>query len=346
MRAAVLRTDGRKEAIDVTDWANPEAMPGWVVVRVMRASLNQLDQMTVDERTELPRDAVIGSDAAGIVVETGEGVSGVSVGDEVVVLPSLWWGAGDDVQSADYEILGYPTQGTHAELVAVPAENVFPRPGRLTWDEAAALPLAGLTAWRAVMSRGALRAGETMIVTAASSGVGSLAVQIGHAVGARVIAVSSDQDKLDRACALGASGGVLRTSSDLAGDLVRAVDGAADLVVDSTGAHWPALSRALRPGGRMVTIGQKGSSEATLPVQTVYWRQLSVLGSSMGSPRDFAALLDHLDGATWAPVVDSVFDLEDIARAYARLGHSERYGKVVLSFSGNAGTAAESSRRE
>ena len=336
MRAAVLRTDRRRAAIDVANWPDPVAQAGWVVVRVVRASLNQLDQMTVDERTELPRDAVIGADAAGIVVETGEGVAGVSIGDEVIVLPSLGWGQSDDVQAPDYEILGHPTQGTHAELVAVPAVNVFPRPSRLTWDEAAALPLAGLTAWRAVMSRGSLRPGETMIVTAASSGVGSLAIQIGHAVGARVIAVSSDQDKLDRACALGATGGVLRTSSDFAGDLVRAADGPADLVVDSAGAHWPALSGALRPGGRMVTIGQKGSAEGTLPVRTMYWRQLSVLGSSMGSPRDFAALLDHLDGATWAPVVDSVFDLDDIAAAYTRLGDPARYGKVVLSISGDA----------
>ena len=329
MRAAVLSPDLSHEAVSVQQWPDPEPREGWVVVRVVRTSLNRLDRMTVDERADLPQPAVIGSDAAGVVESVGAGVDGVSVGDEVVVLPSLWWGPRDDVQSPDCEVLGYPTQGTHAELLSVPAENVFPKPGRLSWDETAALPMAALTAWRAVVTRGRLAAGETLVVTAASSGVSSFAIQVGAALGARVVAVSSSDEKLEQARRLGAHAGVLRTSPDLAAELAAVASGA-DLVVDPAGADWPALVRALRPGGRLVALGRKAQDQAALPLQPLYWRQLDVLGSSMGSPRDFAALLEHVDGAAWAPVVDSVFPLDEIRSAYARLDHPDRFGKVVV----------------
>lgn len=329
MRAAVIDPVAR-ESVSVQDWPDPPRRDGEVLVRVVRAAINRLDQMTVDERADLPDPAVIGSDAAGVVEHVGSGVEGVRVGDEVVVLPSLRWGPRDDVQAADYEILGYPTQGTHAELIAVPGENVFPRPSRLSWEEAAALPLAGVTAWRAIVTRGRLRPGETMVVTAASSGVGTFAIQIGAALGARVVVVTSSEEKLEQARRIGAAAGVLRTSPDLASELLDAARGA-DLVVDSTGGQWPALIRALRPGGRMVVLGRKAQNDGVLPVQPLFWRQLDVLGTSMGSPRDFAALLTHVEQARWAPIIDSVFALDDVTAAYARLNDDTRFGKVVLS---------------
>lgn len=328
MRAVVIHPMAR-EAISVRDWPYPQPRDGEVVVRVVRAALNRNDQMTVEKRGDLPSPVVIGADAAGVVEEVGSGVVGVHVGDEVIVFPSLRWGPRDEVQAADYEILGYPTQGTHAELVAVPAENVFPRPIRLSWEETAALPLAGVTAWRAIVTRGRLRSGETMVVTAASSGVGTFAVQIGAALGARVIVVTSSEEKVAQASRIGASAGVLRTSPDFADELLDAARGA-QLVVDSTGGQWPVLIQALGPGGRMVVLGRKAQDVGALPVQPLFWRQLDVMGSSMGSPRDFAALLAHVERAQWVPVIDSVFALDEAAAAYARLNADDRFGKVVL----------------
>jgi zinc-binding alcohol dehydrogenase/oxidoreductase len=328
--ASVLSTVAGEPPISVREWPDPIVPAGWVLVRVVCAALNRNDAMTVADRLELPAAAVIGSDASGIVAATGEGVTDVSVGDPVVVHPSLWWGDREDVQGPDYQILGHPVQGTHAELVAVPAENVVPKPDRLTWEQAAALPLAGMTAWRAVRTRGGAGAGQAVIVTAASSGVGTLAIQIARSLGSRVVAVTSTPEKASRAREVGAHAVVLRGCRDLEQELVAATEGGADLVVDSAGADWGALAGALRPGGRLVSVGRTATNLASLPVRTVFWHQLSILGSSMGSPRDVAALMKHVDSSDWTPVIDSVFPLADIARAYERLDHPDRFGKVVV----------------
>lgn len=329
MRAAVTHPHTELHTT-VQDWPDPVAAEGWVVVRVVRAALNRLDTMNLADRAGFPQPAVLGSDAAGVVSEVGPGVSDVSVGEEVVVLPSLWWGEDEAVPSDRYEILGHPTPGTFAEYVTVPAQNVFPKPSRLTWEETAALPLAALTAWRAIVTRGGLRAGETVVVNAASSGVASFVIQIADSLGAKVVAVSSSQEKLKVAESLGAHTGVLRAEEDLTAALLEATDGGAHLVFEPTGSSWPELARALRRGGRMVTIGKFASDMGSLPVPVMYARQLTVLGSLMGSPRDFRALLDHVEHASWRPMVDSVFPLERILPAYARLDDAERYGKVVL----------------
>lgn len=334
MIAAVLDPDPSRPAVAAADWPDPRPAPGWVLVRVERAALNRLDEMTVAERGDLPGPTVIGSDGAGVVVEVGPGVQGVHAGDEVVLSPSLRWGPDETAPGQDYEILGYPTQGTHAELVVVPAENALPKPGHLTWDEAAALPLAGVTAWRALVSRGRLRPGETVVVGASSSGVGSLAVQIAVSMGAQVIAIGSSPAKLAAAQALGAARGVLRPGEDFAGRLREATGGRADLALDPTGALWQPMIEALRPGGRLVAVGKVATASATVRVPTVYWKQVDILGSSMGSPADLAALLDNVGRSGWRPVVDSVFPLSEVAAGYARLDHPDRFGKVVLAPAG------------
>jgi NADPH:quinone reductase-like Zn-dependent oxidoreductase len=334
MRAVIIDPDPSHVPVAVGDWPDPVASPGWVLVRVQRAGLNRNDAMWVDERDLLPGRAVIGSDAAGTVQAVGRGVRGVDVGSDVVVSPSLWWGDGDEAPAPGFQLLGHPTQGTHAELVAVPTENVHPRPSRLTVDQAAALPLAGLTAWRALTTRGGLRAGETVVVTAASSGLGTFAVQMAAALGARVVGVTSTTEKAASARTLGAEAVVLRTSPTYPADLRDAVGPAgADLVVDSAGAQWPALLGALRRGGRLVALGRNAAPTADVDTETLFWRHLSVLGSSVGSSRDFAAMLEHVTASTWVPAVDEVVRLDDAAQAYSRLDAATRTGKVVLAVS-------------
>lgn len=346
MRAAVLHPGPTRSPLSVEDWPRPIVPPGWVLVRLKRAALNRLDEMTVRDRTDFDTPVVIGSDGAGVIAELGAGVNGhpdpqrpgvtrrVAVGHEVVVSPSLWWGDDESAPGAAYEILGAPTQGTHAQYVAVPVENVYPKPRNFTWDQAAALPLAGMTAWRALVTRGRLRAGETVVIGAASSGVGVYAVQVAAALGARVVAITGSSDKAAFARALGADDVVLRTGDDFADRLQAATGGWADLSLDPTGALWQPLLAATRPGGRLVAVGQMASPQATVRVQTVYWRQVDILGSSMGSPADFAALLDHVAAHSWRPVIDSVHPLSDVTAAYERLDAPDRIGKVLLDVRG------------
>lgn len=329
MRAALTTDLPTDRAVRVTDWPDPTVPDGWALVRLRAAALNRLDRMILDDRASLPGPSVLGSDGAGTVVSVGEGAD-VEVGTEVVISPSLFWGPADHAPDAAYEILGSPTNGTHAELVVVPSENLFPKPERLTWAETAALPMAGLTAWRALVSRGRLQRGETVVVAASSSGVGGFAIQIAAGLGARVIAVTSSESKLEAARSLGADLVVRRDEPDFDDRLVAASEGRADLALDPTGALWQPLLQSLRPGGRLVAVGKLASEVATARVQTVYWKQVDILGSSMGSPRDFAAFLAHVDEATWTPRIDSTFRLDEIEAAYARLDSPARIGKVVL----------------
>jgi zinc-binding alcohol dehydrogenase/oxidoreductase len=299
--------------------ADPVAPPGEVVVELRAAALNRRDLLVAGGTYPFPLPLIPGSDGAGLRRDTGE---------EVVILPTLNWGEREEVQGSDFQILGGPRNGTYAELVAVPEANLFARPARLSWEEAAALPLAGLTAYRALFSRGGLRSGETVLVLGAGSGVSTFAVQLAAQAGARVIVTSSSAEKIERSVALGAEGGVNYPSEDW----VAAVKelGGADLVVDSIGSTWPQSLDCLRPGGRVVVFGATGGTEATLPVRPFYFGQWSLLGTMMGSPADFEGLLGALESGTWRPVIDSVLPLADAARAVETMASGQHFGKLVL----------------
>ena len=333
MRAAVVSNDPQSAPLGLADVPTPEPRQGWVRVRLHRAALNRLDAMMIGRRGDLERPAIFGSDGAGVVDAVGSGVVDVEVGAAVVLSPSLWWGSDPQAPGPDYEILGSPTDGTHAEHVVVPAENVHPMPSRLSMSEAAALPMAGLTAWRALVTRGRLTAGETVVIGAASSGVGTMAVQIAKGLGAHVVAITS-ADKADSVRRLGADHVLRRTEDGFADRLAAATGGRADVALDPTGALWQPLLQALRPGGRLVAVGQMAAEVAAPRVQTVYWKQVDILGSSMGSPSDFAGLLAHLEVSDWAPAIDSTYPLHAIDDAYARLDHPDRTGKVLLDVTG------------
>ncbi len=301
---------------------DPRPAEGDVVVELRRAAVNRRDLLVRKGVYPFPLPLVPGSDGAGIRRDTGE---------EVVILPSLRWGAGEAAPGPGFEILGGPTDGTYAELVAVPRENVLARPARLSWDEAAALPLAGLTAYRALFSRGGLRAGETVLVLGAGSGVSTFAIQLAAQAGARVLVTTSTQEKLDRAVALGADAGVLYPRADWAAAARELTGGrGVDLVLDSTGSTWPESVSAVCLGGRVVVFGATLGDQATLAVRPVYLGQVSLLGTTMGSPRDFAGLLAMLDEGTWSPVVDTALPLSDAEGAHERMLSGEQFGKVVL----------------
>ncbi len=310
------------------EWPDPQPSRGEALVRLRCAAINYHDLRTAAEADRWPSPAVIGSDGAGVVEGVADGVDAGLVGREVVAYPALRWGDDERAQGDDFEILGYPTQGTQAEAIVVPADSLYAKPARLGWDEAAALPLAGLTAWRALVTRGELRAGERVLVTGASGGVSTFAVQLVAALGAEAVVTSSTSDRVERAVGLGAIGGVVRDPG-WPEELARRF-GRFDLVLDSSGADWEALLGSLAPAGRLVTIGRTVEPHPHVDVGSLFSGQHDIRGSMMGSPSEFAALLAHVDEASWRPVLDSVVPLQDAAAAYERIAAGRHFGKVVL----------------
>lgn len=322
MRAAVLHEFGPPDVLAVEDVADPDPQPGWRVVRLRAAALNWHDVLVRRGQYHSPLPHVPGADGAGHDAATGE---------EVIVLPSLFWGGDESAPGPDWEILGDVRSGTFAELVAVPDECVLPKPPGLSWAQAAAMPVVGVTAYRALFTRGRLRSGESLLVLGAGGGLATMAVSLAAAVGARVFVTSSSDGKLEQARSLGASGGVRYDEPGWPEAARELVGGRGfDVVLDSVGT-WPDSLRALRPGGRLVVLGASAADRADLSVRPFYFAQHSVLGTTMGSPADFAGLLRLLEDQHLAPpVIDSTFALDDVVRAHVRLESREAFGKIVL----------------
>ena len=301
---------------------DPVAGPGEVVVELRCSAVNRRDLLVRQGVYPFPLPITPGSDGAGIRRDTGE---------EIVILPSLFWGSAEDASGPEFQILGGPRDGTYAELIAIPGENVFPKPASLSWHEAAAFPLAALTAWRALFSRGNVRPGETVLVLGAGSGVSTFAVQLAAQAGARVLVTSSSQAKIDRSVELGAEAGVLYTDAGWPAAAKELAGGrGVDLVLDSVGSTWEQSLQTLRPGGRLVVFGGTGGTEVALQVRAVYLQQLSILGTTMGNPREFFDLLRAVGEGSWSPVIDSVFPLADADAAHTRIQSSDHFGKIVL----------------
>ena len=323
MQAVVLREFGGPEVLRPDEVPEPVDAPGWVTVRLKASALNWHDVLVRRGQYGSPLPHVPGADGAGIRSDTGE---------EVVIVPSLWWGDDESSPAPGWEILGDHRPGTCAELVRVPVDCVAPRPAGYSWEQAAALPLVGLTTFRALFSRAGLREGESLLVLGAGGGIATTAVAFGAGVGASVVVTSSSQDKIDRARELGASGGVRYTDPDWAAQAkALSVRGKGfDVVLDSVGT-WNEALHALRPGGRLVVLGASAVEQAPLDVRKFYFGQYSLLGTTMGSPHDFTGLLRLLDTHPIAPpIVDRVFPLAEAAAAHRYLEQGFGFGKVVL----------------
>ena len=280
-----------------------------------------------------PSGAIYGADGAGVISELGDALTpqlGISVGTEVLISPSLFWGPNNDAPGDGYEILGSPTNGTHAEYVAVPAANVYPKPAHLSWSRGRRTALGRRHRLAGLGHPGSARSPARRSSSGPPRpGVGSMAIQIAAASGAEVVAVTAGAEKAAYARKLGAHTVLDRTSATFPSDLTDAAGGA-DLALDPTGVLWQSFVDALRPGGRLVVVGKMGATTASLRVQSVYWKQVDILGTSMGSPRDFAALLEHSRRQRWAPLVDSHLPARRHQLAYDRLDAPDRVGKVVL----------------
>ncbi len=339
MKAAIFSEHGGPEVVRVEDVDVPEPGPGEVRIRVRAASFNHLDLwIRRGLPIEIPMPHIGGSDMAGEVDAVGAGVTGVKEGTRVVVDPSLDWEwvegvyRGDDLPNPEYRILGEHTQGGFAEYAVVPVENLLQIPDGVSFETAAAAGLVSVTAWRGLVSRGGIRPGERVLVTGASGGVSTMAVQIARRAGAHVFAVTSGPENVERVKELGAHTVVDRLEGELQ-DLLRKATGrrGVDLILDSVGqAAWGALLKSLAPRGRLVTYGATTGPAAETNLLHVFWKQLSIIGTTMGSPVEYRDSMEMVFRGEIEPPVHEVLGLDQVRRGHDLLESGEVFGKLVV----------------
>jgi len=330
MKAIVLESADKPVALKEVD--KPTLQPGEALVKLKAAALNRRDYwITIGKYAGIKYPAILGSDGAGIVYEVGDDKDKYLLDNEVIINPGCGWGDDEHFQSNDFKILGLPDDGTFAEYVKVGVDQLFPKPAHLNWEQAAALPLAGLTAYRALVIKGRAKKGEKVLITGVGSGTGTFALQWAVAAGCKVFVTSGSGEKIDRAKKLGASAGVNYKAQDWAEQLLH-LSGGFDIIIDSAlGDGFAKLPDLCNPGGRIVIFGGTAGNIPQLNGRKIFWRQLQIIGTMMGSPADFKAMVDFLNRHQVVPVTDEVFALADAAKAIAKMEHSTQFGKIVLS---------------
>ncbi len=340
MRAMVLTGHGGPEKLQLAELPDPAPKAREVRVRVKACALNHLDIFVREGwpklRLELPH--VLGSDISGVVDQAGAEVGDLPPGTPVLVNPGLSCGAcreclsGRDGRCRQYQILGEHSRGGYAELVCVPRANILPFPRNLSFEQAACIPLVFLTAWEMLVNRAHLAPGETVLVHAAGSGVGSAAVQIAKLCGAKVIATAGSTAKLDKARALGADDVVNYEELDFLSEVKRiTARQGVDVVFEHTGARTFEKSvAALSPGGRLVTCGATTGPEARLDLRVLFWKRISLLGSTMGSKGDLFQIVKLVEEGRLKPVLDQILPLAEAAKAHKLMEERAQFGKIVL----------------
>jgi NADPH:quinone reductase-like Zn-dependent oxidoreductase len=316
VKAIRIHEDGGPEVLRYEDAPDPEPGPDDVVIQLRAASLNRLDLWVRRGLPSVPKPRILGADGAG-VDESGR---------RVVINPGLEHG--DKIT-----VIGEHTDGTHAEQIAIPGSNVYPIPDGLSFEEAAAFPLVFETVYRMLVTRAGLKEGEWVLAWGAGSGIGSATLVIGKALGARVVATSSSDAKLERARGLGADVIVNHTTGDVLEAVKEATDGAGvDVVVEHVGeATWQTSLQAVRAQGRVAICGATTGPNPKAALHRVWWKQLTILGSTMGTKADFEGAYQLVASGKAKPVVDSVFPLADARAAHERMESGEQFGKIVLS---------------
>jgi len=334
MKAIRLHELGGPENLVYEDVPDPGPGPGEVVVRLSAAALNRRDVFVTRgmypgaKQEALP--VTLGSDGSGEVVARGDGAEGPDEGTEVVINPALHWGNDPAKPGKEYRILGLPDEGTFAQFVKVPGDHVFPKPSHLSHEEAAAIPLGALTAYRALVTRGQVQQGETVVVPGIGSGVATFVVQMAAALGARVFVTSGSDEKIEKVKEIGAEGGVNYNNEDWSKEL-KGMAGGVDLSVDHVGGEaFDALVSLAAPGGRIVTFGATAGPKVTVVMPRIFLKHLTVLGTAMGTPEEFGAMLDLYAENGLRPLINETFPLEEATAAMGHMEEGSGVGKIVL----------------
>jgi NADPH:quinone reductase-like Zn-dependent oxidoreductase len=319
MKAVRIHEDGGPEVLCYEDAPDPEPGEGEVLVELRAASLNHLDVWVRKGLPSVPKPRILGADGAGVIAGTDE---------RVVINPGI-------EHDGRISVVGEHMDGTHAELVAVPREYVHPIPGDLSFEEAAAFPLVFETAYRMLVTKARLQPGEWVLAWGIGSGVATAALAIAKALGAHVVATSSSDAKLARARDLGADETVNHESEDVAKRVKEITGGGAHVVVEHVGeATWARSLNAARPEGRIVVCGATSGPNPPAALHRVWWKQLAILGSTMGTREDFQGAYDLVAAGKAKPVVDEVFPLAEARAAHERMEAGEQLGKIVLRIPG------------
>ena len=340
MKTTLFRKHGGPEVLEYTDYPAPEPKADEVLVRIHAAALNRMDIFVRNGwpglKLELPH--INGADGAGEIAQLGNDVSGFNIGDRVVINPNFGCGKcefclnGQDNMCSNWHLLGETIRGTYAEYVCVPARQLYQLPESMDFHSAAAAALVYQTAWHSMVKRGGVKAGETVAIVGAGGGVNSASIQIAKHLGARVIVIGSNSNKLAQAEALGADILIDRSQNE---DWSKAVFMATekrgvDVVVDNVGTTFPLSLRTLRKGGRLLTVGNSGAPRFEIDNRFIFAKHLSILGSTMSTLADFHEVMDLVITGKLKPVIDKTFPLKDAAVAQERLWLGENFGKITL----------------
>lgn len=340
MNAIVFSHHGGPEVLRYTEVPEPHVGANDVLVRVRACALNHLDLWVRGGMPgiSIPLPHIPGSDISGEVAQVGKNVTRVQVGEKVILAPGISDGtchqclSGADNMCRKYTMFGYMVDGGCAEYVASPEANVIPKPEKLSFEEAAAVPLVFLTAWHMLIGRAQLQPGEEVLVLAGGSGVGSAAIQVAKAIGARVLATVGSEAKIEKTRALGADEVILHTKHSILEEVKRlTARRGVDVVFEHVGAAtWDQSIASLAVGGRLVTCGATTGYEGKIDIRYLFTRQLSILGSFMGRKGELYQVLGLIGRGQLRPVIDKVMPLAQCAEAHARLEHREQFGKIVL----------------
>ena len=340
MKAAVIHEHGDLDVLKVEDVKEPEPGRGEVVLKILCAGLNHLDIWVRRGRpgAQMKMPHILGSDAVGVVAAVGNGVQSPKVGDEVIIDPALSCGRcefcrqGQQSLCASFGLMGLSRPGTFAEQVAVPAGNCYPKPPHMSDEQAGVFALASVTAWRMLMTRARVRPGESVLIHGIGGGVALWALQFAKLTGAEVLVTSSSDDKLSRAAELGADHTINYAKEDVSKRVAEVTSGrGVDVAVDAVGAApWPLDLAGGGKGGRIVLCGVTTGATAETDLRALYWNQLTVMGSTMGSAEDFRQMVRAVTANKRRPVMDEDFPLENVRDATERMETGRQFGKIAL----------------
>ncbi|RYE21565.1 MAG: alcohol dehydrogenase [Sphingobacteriales bacterium] len=331
MKAIVLQ--GPDQPLALQEVETPAPKTGEVLVQLKAASLNRRDWwITKGKYANISYPAIIGSDGTGIVTAAGSESDAHWIGKELIIYPAHNWGDSEEYQSDKFSIIGLPPHsGTFAEYVTAPIAHLQLKPAHLSWEQAATLPVAGLTAYRALFTKAGVKKGDTVLVTGVGGGAATFALQYAIDTGCRVFVTSGSGEKIERARELGALAGVSYKAQDWAEQL-KQLSGGFDIIIDSAlGDGFSKLLDVINPGGRIVFFG--GTAGGNLPElngRKIFWRHISILGTTMGTPTEFADMIDYIGENKLKPVIDAVFPLADAEKAFRLMDDSSQFGKIVL----------------
>lgn len=327
MRASFFTQPGTP--LEIREVKKPKPIKDQVLVRLHNAALNHRD-LWIQKEQSFPDGIVLGSDGSGVIEDVGEDADTLLIGMEVIINPSLNWGDNPMVQGNSFKILGVPDAGTFSDYVVVSKKQVFEKPEHLSFAEAAAVPLSALTAYRALFSKARLRAKEKVLITGIGGGAALWAFQFAKAYQARVYVTSGSEEKLNKAKELGAAGGFNYNDPAWANQALKE-SGGFDIVIDSAGGgQFSDLLELMVPGGRIAIFGRTAGDIPNLPTRLLYWKQISIHGTTMGTRDEFLSMIDFLESRNLKPIIDKVFAFDQINEAVKRMEQGDQFGKIVL----------------